>query len=156
MKGNQALQKANKPFERQISFTKGKQAGQHWANKLCGTHMMPLQLEALLGGHVVLLEQVAFLGEQGVAVGDGGCDGHFVIGVLLVHDAVVEQQAAVGLWATPGKDWITCTVIPLCCTHKRRRKRKTGGKKEKKAQEKKLEKEKERKKVCHYCCRRQC
>ena len=71
--------------------------------------MTPLQLEGVLRGHVVLLQQVSLLRVQGVAVGDGGCDGHLVVWVLLIHNAVVEQQPAVGLGAAPCKHRLPCT-----------------------------------------------
>lgn len=75
------------------------------------SYMTPLQLEGVLGGHVVLLQQVSLLRVQGVAVGDGGCDGHLVVWVLFIHDAVVEQQPAVGLGAAPCKHRLPCTNI---------------------------------------------
>ena len=73
------------------------------------SYMTSLQLEGVLRGHVVLLQQVSLLRVQGVTVGDGGCDGHLVVGVLLVHNAVVEQQPAVGLGSAPCKHRLPCT-----------------------------------------------
>ena len=72
------------------------------------TYMMPLKLEALLRRHVVLLQQLPLLSKQRVAVGDSGRDCHFVVGILLVHYAIVQQEAAVGLGAAPRKDRLTC------------------------------------------------
>ena len=72
------------------------------------TYMMPLKLKALLRRHVVLLQQLPLLSKQRVAVGDGGRDCHFVVGILLVHYAIVEQEAAVGLGPTPRKYRLTC------------------------------------------------
>ena len=43
--------------------------------------MMPLQLEALLGGQAMLLQQVALLGVQRITVGNGGGDRHLIVGV---------------------------------------------------------------------------
>lgn len=74
---------------------------------------MPLELEALLGCHVVLLQQLPLLSKQGVAVGNGCRDGHFVVGILLVHNAIVQQESAVGLRPTPCEDRLTCSEIPL-------------------------------------------
>ena len=72
------------------------------------TYMMPLKLEALLRCHVVLLQQLPLLSKQRIVVGDGGRDCHFVVGILLVHYAIVEQEAAVGLGPTPRKYRLTC------------------------------------------------
>ena len=69
--------------------------------------MMPLQLEALLRRHVMLLQQLPLLRKEGVAIGYGGCDCHLVVRILLVHYAVVQQQTAVGLRPTPGKHRLT-------------------------------------------------
>lgn len=55
-----------------------------------------------------MLQQLSLLRKEGVVVWDGGCDSHLVVGVLLVHYAVVEQQATVWLGPTPGKDRLTC------------------------------------------------
>ena len=71
------------------------------------TYMMPLELKALLRCHVVLLQQLPLLSKQRVAVGDGGCNCHFVVGILLIHYAIVQQEAAVGLGPTPRKDRLT-------------------------------------------------
>ena len=56
----------------------------------------------------MLLQQVPLLREQGVIVGDCSCDCHFVIRVLFIHYAIIQQQAAIWLWATPRKHWLTC------------------------------------------------
>ncbi len=37
----------------------------------------------------MLLQQVPLLREQGVIVGDGSCDCHFIIRVLLIHYAII-------------------------------------------------------------------
>ena len=71
------------------------------------TYMVLLKLEALLRRHVVLLQQLPLLRKQWIAVGDGGCDCHFVVGILLIHYAIVQQEAAVGLRSTPCKDRLT-------------------------------------------------
>ena len=58
----------------------------------------------------MLLQQVPLLREQGVTVRDGGCNCHFVVGVLLIYYAIIEQQAAVWLRAAPSKHWLTCKL----------------------------------------------
>ena len=78
------------------------------------THMMPLQLKALLCGHVVLLQQVAFLREEGVIVWYGCCYDHLVVGILFIYYAVIEQQPAVGLWTAPRKHWFACKKKTSC------------------------------------------
>ena len=79
--------------------------------KGAGIYMMPLELEALLGCHVVLLQQLPLLSKQWVAVGDGRRDCHFVVGILLVHYAIVQQETAVGLRPTPRKNRLTCSRL---------------------------------------------
>ena len=64
-------------------------AGKQHTCKGGGAYLAAQQLEGLLGGHVVLLQQVPFLGKQGVIIGDGGRNCHLVVRVLLVYNAVV-------------------------------------------------------------------
>ena len=62
----------------------------------------------------MLLQNVALLLEDGILVGDGDSHAELVVGVILIHDAVVEQQGRIWLRAAPGIDRLAAFVGPVC------------------------------------------
>ncbi len=74
---------------------------------------MPLELKFLHGCQTMALQDGALLLEQGVLVGDGDCHAELVVRIVLIDNAVVEQQRCIWLRPAPGVHRFTPFVGPI-------------------------------------------